>query len=75
MTVCGQLAWLGLGRGVIIFGDSIRQCADKTSQCEPGWASIAWSFCGALSVNFAWLTHSLQELLQFERLFLTELVP
>lgn len=53
MTVCGQLAWLGLGRGVIIFGDSIRQCADKTSQCEPGWASIAWSFCGALSVNSA----------------------
>lgn len=39
MTVCGQLAGLGLERGgeFIIFGDSIRQCADKTSQCESGW--------------------------------------
>lgn len=80
MTVCGQLAGLGLERGgeFIIFGDSIRQCADKTSQCESGWPWVvsAGHFLSTLRRSLTRsLTHSLQELLQFERLLLAELVP
>lgn len=73
ITVWSQLAWMGL-EGVRIICDSIRQCVDKTSQWESGWAWIAWRFCEVISVNFALLTHSLQQLLQFKCLFLTEFV-
>lgn len=45
---CLRPAGLGGAGGVIIFSDSIRPCADKPSQCEPGWAWIAWSFCEVL---------------------------